>query len=143
MMHQEAPRAVKIIAFALVVVFVFLCVMLVRQFEHARRMHQIDSYKTLVNKLRDKAPLDVSDVSIIQSWMTFSYIDTIFNLPPTYLQTTLAVTDTHYPRISLGRYAKSQNVSEADFVERVKAAVTSYLTHATSTPLTATTTQNQ
>ncbi len=131
-MKEEAPQFVKVIAFVLVVIFVFLCILLFRQFQHAKRMHEIDSYKILIDNVRHKDPLTVSDVPIIQSWMTFAYIDTIFNIPPAYLQNTLVITDSHYPRISLGRYAKSQHVSEASVVGTVKKVVTDYLTSTTA-----------
>jgi hypothetical protein len=43
-------------------------------------------------------------VNAIQPWMTFNYLNVVFNLPVQYLQTTLSITDPHYPNIRIGSY---------------------------------------
>ena len=63
----------------------------------------------------------------IQDWMTFSYVNHIFNLPVAYLSTSLSIQDTHYPDVIIGQYAKSKNLNNADFVKQVQSAVSQYL----------------
>ncbi len=63
----------------------------------------------------------------IQNWMTFSYINRAFNLPPDYLSVTLMIQDARYPNLGVGTYAKTKNLNEADFLQQVQGAVTGYL----------------
>ncbi len=68
-----------------------------------------------------------SDTSQIQSWMTFSYINHIFNLPPAYLASALAIQDSRYPDLIVSQYAKSKNLIDADFLKQVQDSVSQYL----------------
>ena len=62
----------------------------------------------------------------IQKWMTFSYINYIFNLPPTYLSQTLHIQDTRYPNISIVQYAKTNNIDPLDFVTIIQHSIIQY-----------------
>src|SRR4051812_12432281 len=50
-----------------------------------------------VRTLFTKKTPTAQDVQLIQPWMTFDYIDVVFNVPPDYLKTKLSITDPHYP----------------------------------------------
>lgn len=72
--------------------------------------------------------LGVNNVNIIQSWMTFSYINKVFKLPTNYLKNTLNISDSRYPNIPLEDYAEKAKIKTADFTTKVQDAVHSYLT---------------
>ncbi len=72
--------------------------------------------------------LGVNNVNMIQSWMTFSYINKVFKLPTNYLKNTLNISDSRYPNIPLEDYAEKAKIKTADFTTKVQDAVHSYLT---------------
>ena len=65
---------------------------------------------------------------MIQSWMTFNYINKVFKLPTNYLKNTLNISDSRYPNIPLEDYAEKAKIKTADFTTKVQDAVHSYLT---------------
>lgn len=54
----------------------------------------------------------------IRGWMTFRYINLVFNLPPSYLQSALNIKDTRYPNLALDALAREQNAISADLAAR-------------------------
>ena len=72
--------------------------------------------------------LGVNDVNMIQSWMTFNYINKVFKLPTNYLKNTLNISDSRYPNIPLEDYAEKANIKTGDFTTKVQEVVHSYLT---------------
>ena len=72
--------------------------------------------------------LGVNDVNMIQSWMTFNYINKVFKLPTNYLKNILNISDSRYPNIPLEDYAEKAKIKTADFTTKVQDAVHSYLT---------------
>ena len=69
----------------------------------------------------------VTDVSLIQSWMTYDYISHVYRLPPDYLKTTLSIADLRYPRVTISQSADAQRMSVAALTEAVRNAVKDYL----------------
>jgi hypothetical protein len=47
----------------------------------------------------------VNDINRIQSWMTFDYINKVFRLPTSYLESFLHISDSHYPNMLISQYA--------------------------------------
>ena len=66
------------------------------------------------------------EISQIQSWMTFDYLNRNFNLPVDYLKKSLSITDTAYPKMTLRRAATSQDETVASLVGQVKEAIKAY-----------------
>jgi len=62
----------------------------------------------------------------ISGWMTFRYVNLEFNLPPSYLQGALKITNTRYPNLSLDSVAKQQKISSASLTAKTVNAVKSY-----------------
>lgn len=62
----------------------------------------------------------------IRGWMTLRYINTVFGLPPSYLQNALKITDSRYPNLSLDSLAKQQKVSPADLLAKTANAVKNF-----------------
>ncbi len=62
----------------------------------------------------------------IQGWMTFDYINFVFNLPPDYLRETLSIEDSKYPRVTLGRYASKTGINVAVLIQNIQKATQQY-----------------
>jgi hypothetical protein len=62
----------------------------------------------------------------IQAWMTFSYINYIFNLPPNYLLGALNIKDNRYPNLGINQYAKEKKLNYVSFLASVKGFVNQY-----------------
>ncbi|MDD2916408.1 MAG: hypothetical protein PHH70_01035 [Candidatus Gracilibacteria bacterium] len=62
------------------------------------------------------------DIQHIETWMTFQYINFVFDMPPEYLKEALKIDDVHYPNLPIGRYIKSKKLDTADFLQQIKTA---------------------
>ena len=78
--------------------------------------------------LKTSQPLTIKDVPNTESWMTFDYLNKIFVLPANYLATTLKITDSHYPNLTILHYAHKNGIDVRSFLIQVQAAITNYLT---------------
>ncbi|HRH21831.1 MAG TPA: hypothetical protein PLJ58_01380 [bacterium] len=67
------------------------------------------------------------DLSYIDYWMTFEYLNTVFKLPDSYLQQQLNITNSRYPRLSIARYASSHKIKRATAITQVKQLISNYL----------------
>jgi hypothetical protein len=63
----------------------------------------------------------------ISGWMTFRYINLVFNLPPAYLQHSLNIKDARYPNMSLDILAKERGTTSAQITAGVSSAIKSFL----------------
>ncbi len=63
----------------------------------------------------------------ISNWMTFNYINKVFNLPPDYLKTQLSITDSRYPRLSIEDAASGKHEDSNLLAEQIRALVSTYL----------------
>lgn len=78
-----------------------------------------------------RQPILIEDISRISSWMTFDYINNLFNLPQTYLEQTLNIQDYRYPFLTVGQYAKRKKVPVDTLIENIKTSVREYLSSST------------
>lgn len=62
----------------------------------------------------------------IQDWMTFRYVEHIFNLPTAYLPTALGITEANYLNSTLSGYAEKQGLTAAAFTQSVRDAVAAF-----------------
>ncbi len=110
------------------IVFVVLFFFLSRGIIHLKRAEIINAREIhFSNFLKShRGPLTVNDVGIIASWMTFDYINKLFAVPPAYLKTDLAISDSQYPQISLSSYARKNKINTVTFVNEVQSAVQQY-----------------
>jgi len=113
----------------LVCLLLVLCGVLFWRYRRSPHAHFGNPYQAIMASLaRKHVSLGVADIdTVVQPWATFDYINTLFKLPPAYLQTQLSITDSHYPRVHLSRYAKSKNIDANVFLAQVKEAIRSYL----------------
>ncbi len=75
-----------------------------------------------------KLHLDVQrlQVSDIHSWMTFRYINVVYNLPPAYLQEQLNIIDSRYPNISINVLAQKQRRTVITVLTKTQESVKNY-----------------
>ena len=92
-------------------------------------MHGFYKHKSLIETLiKDKKEHDisVSDINMINDWMTFHYINFIFNLPEEYLKNKFQIHNESYPNITLGKYAKTENIDIPLFLNETKKIILNY-----------------
>ena len=110
-----------------IIIIVVLGVLLVQQYQNIRRLNYISMHRqSFFRSLHGSGPLTVANASSTQSWMTFDYINRIFNLPPAYMQTTLGITNSRYPRLTIVGYAKDSGLSETAALTKVQAVISAY-----------------
>ena len=125
--NHRLARVVEWIAIVLAIVLAVLVVFLVRGYLVLRHEQVLNAREaSLNNVLKAHGPLNGNDVDIIQTWMTFDYLNRIFDLPETYLQTALPVADAHYPHLSINSYAHGANITSAAALANVQSAIKNY-----------------
>lgn len=73
-----------------------------------------------------RQPATSTNIARIAEWMTFDYINQMFDLPPKYLQDTLQITSSKYPLLTLGQYAKEIQSNASTTLQEVRSAVRSF-----------------
>jgi hypothetical protein len=107
-------------------VLIALCILLVRQYRHLRRVEFVTAHGSVLSALHARGPLDANSANLVASWMTFDYINHLFALPPQYLQKTLDITDSRYPHLALSEYADDAHLGQATFLAHVQNAVEAF-----------------
>jgi len=74
-----------------------------------------------------------STVPLIAPWMTFSYLNQVFNLPPAYLRGALQIDDANYPRLTINHYVREKRQPPDVFLEAVKQAIAKRLAGSVTT----------
>lgn len=130
-MNKPAPKNIelglKIAILVMLVVLIALCALWVRQYRHLRRLDYFAAHPSLFAAIHDHKAATASDVSSIQSWMTFDYVNHLFALPSGYLQNDLGITDSRYPRLTIDEYAESIKTKQATVLTDVQSAVSAFL----------------
>ena len=103
---DQSKKYLKYALVILAVVFILLAVFLFREYRVLRHSQIRASWFASLN--HKHIPLGINDVSAIRPWMTFDYINRLFNLPSDYLKTALKITDSRYPRITISNYPITQ-----------------------------------
>jgi len=111
---------------ALAIVFLALCGYLVYKSESVIKSENIQAQVHIISLERKRGPLPTSNASIIESWMTFDYVNYTFGLPSTYLKSQLNITDKRYPKVTLEEYAEDYATSTDGLLGSVQSAVKNY-----------------
>lgn len=122
MMHEK----LRIIGWGAVVlvgsIFVVLFFITLRQPKSAQRFSLHPTFST-----HRRTPVEVKDVVYIGPWMTFDYVNKLFLLPDDYLKQSLQVTNSKYPFITLGRYAREMNINNDELIKNIRSDIEEYL----------------
>ncbi len=94
--------------------------------DEARQLHYrplpFPRWRTQQNR-----PLALPTPSTIAVWMTFDYLNKIFNLPPDYLKTSLNITDARYPFLTVNGLAREQKQNATGTLKMVEQAISNHL----------------
>src|SRR5579872_7402624 len=93
----------KIALAGAVVVLCVLVVLLVQQYEHIQQLDYVAARHSFWRSLHGSGTLTATDASSTQAWMTFDYVNRVFTLPPDYLRSTLNISDSRYPRLTIAQ----------------------------------------
>jgi hypothetical protein len=61
-----------------------------------------------------------ADIERLQPWMTFAFVNKIFNLPPEFLKESLYITNEKYPNLTIDAAAKEQRIESAPYLLSLK-----------------------
>ncbi len=117
--NQKIKRFLEIVAVIMALFLVTLLIVLVNSNKNFGRFNRF----TL---LHTSGPVTADDVVFIQTWMTFDYVNHIFNLPKEYLMTKLSVSNGSYPRLTIEKYAKTKGLKSSVVLLQVEDAVRAY-----------------
>jgi hypothetical protein len=107
--------------FALVICSLTLIAVLALIFKDVAGLHR----QGYIHRYRRQA--SVSTLPAIRSWMTFSFINQQYKLPPDYLKTKLNISSKKYPNISISSWASSQKKDSAIVLDEVNRVIKEYL----------------
>ena len=118
----------KIVAVFLVIIILLIVAFIFRQINSINRLSLIESYRNKIQNIikQNHAPLTSTNINLIDTWMTFSYINLIFKLPSNYFKDNLNILDKRYPNISLRGYIKNNKLDRTTFINNVKNTVEKY-----------------
>ena len=127
---RKLTRAESIVIVVIMLAIICFCILLVRNIQQAKLagafQEKMSISDLLLQKKRAKNT-NITDVQYIGAWMTFQYVNFIFNLPEEYLRTSLQIRDTNYPNITLGKYLRKNKLIRGEFITSVQKAVRAYL----------------
>ena len=127
---RKLTRVESIVIVVIMLAIICFCILLVRNIQQAKLagafQEKMSISDLLLQKKRAKNT-NITDVQYIGAWMTFQYVNFIFNLPEEYLRTSLQIRDTNYPNITLGKYLRKNKLIRGEFVTSVQKAVRAYL----------------
>ena len=125
---QHLALVLKIIIVLLLVGLVFLTTSLIKQYRQIQHLDYIQAARAnhSFSPVRGNTPITANDTAQIQTWMTFDYVNHLFNVPPNYLKTNLNIADTKYPRLTISQYAKKANVDKSILLGQVQQFVKLY-----------------
>lgn len=67
-----------------------------------------------------KVSRSLTSVNQIKPWMTFGYLNVVFSLPSEFFQNEFNITNSHYPNLQIGHFAKSQKLDNQELVNKIK-----------------------
>lgn len=141
-MHESNLK--KIIIILLVFLGILLGIIGALLFQNIRiwsnqRLLQPTHYAHNLLRLR-QFPSTSTTPETITSWMPFSYINKVFDLPPEYLKNALEITDPRYPVLTIRKYAQDNHLDNTQLLKTTKQAIKNYLP-TSSTPISTTSIQ--
>lgn len=122
---------VEILVVVLVtVLLITFSVFLVHNIRTAEKSGVFKQHKTAYELLIDHKKLNqttTQDIEYIDTWMTFQYINFVFNIPEAHLKHILKIEDPRYPNMTLGKYIKNKKLDKTKFIDEIKKIVREYM----------------
>lgn len=129
--NKRIRQYIKYAMIAFAAVLLVLIVFLILNYRSIRRSAIVSARESWITVfIHNHGPLAATDVGYVRSWMTFDYINKLFNLPPDYLKMQLMISDSRYPQLTVSKYAGSNHLNLTTFLGKLENALRSYLTAA-------------
>jgi hypothetical protein len=93
---------------------------------NVRKLYETGQLRPSRGFQRNYVTTQTIDPSHIQVWMTFSYVNYLFHLPPDYLVGSLDIQDSSYPDLLINDYINTHGLSAVDFLKQLQDAVVQY-----------------
>lgn len=93
-----------------------------------------ENIRALLEKQNARQPLPAQDIEYIKSWMTFDYINRVFQIPPEHFKIIFHISDPRYPKLVIRQAAKTLDISPEAFLAQVKNAIREYFNDKNQTP---------
>lgn len=129
---SREERVILVVLLLLMLVLVALGVSAFREYRIVRPVQHGLSRAQWIAALEGNRPAAATQTDAIRAWMTFEYLNRIFDLSPDMLKTGLSITDKRYPKITIATYAANAGLSAAEGVARIAALIDAF--HTSSTP---------
>lgn len=113
------------------ILVILFCLLLVVSVHQPRNRGGHLSWKYYVGNHRHKA-VAITDVIYISPWMTFDYINKVFDLPSNYLEQNLQIHDSKYPFVTIQRYSKNSNIDSSVLIESIRKDIKQYVASSSS-----------
>ncbi len=132
--HHKIKKPTLVVVLLIVlalIVFLASLAVLVRESGYLFRSGAFSSLHHPRQWFSRRVPPDYSlrrqqEAAQIREWMTFSFINRVFGLPPAYLQTKIAISDKKCPNISINAWAKQTNQDVQKLTEQIKTLIYNY-----------------
>jgi hypothetical protein len=112
------------------VLIVLLCILCVASFIwfffNVSLYSREGDLRTYRHRIESAQPRENIPVTSIKTWMTFDYLNVVFALNPSYLQSKLGITDTHYPNIRIDSYARHHNLDAQTLLQNIQQLITQH-----------------
>lgn len=120
---------IKIVLTLLAVILIVLLAAFLKEYADLKKLEIISPRDAFMNIVDHHGPFTAKDAALIQGWMTFDYVNKIFGLPAGYLKVNLGISDAHYPREVIFKYAEENGLSISATVAKVQDSVSQFLTN--------------
>lgn len=98
-----------------------------RALKQLPRNYPLPYGRDLASAMRHRRPPGSPRITEVSGWMTFDYLNRVFQMPPEYLSQKLGISDKTYPRLSIDQYAKKYKLSEPPVLFSVQQAIREYM----------------
>jgi hypothetical protein len=127
--RNNTYRYIKIILIVLGGILALLCIFLVINYFSLRRANVINLREGSLSAFVQKhGPLSADETGVLRPWMTFTYINKLFALPPDFLKNSFTITDPRYPNLTVSQYIGSRQLDTATFMTSLESAIGNRLT---------------
>jgi hypothetical protein len=133
MRYNLFPKLTRLesgVVITLVIAIVIYCGLLIGNIQSAKRagvFNNRTNIAEILQKNKQTHLTSVEDVGLIDAWMTFEYINALFNIPASYLQESLDIQDSKYPKIPVGKYIKINRLNRSEYLLKVKKSVRNHV----------------
>jgi len=110
-----------------VIVLCLLCVgSFVWFFYNVKAYYAAGDLQTVRHHQLMTQPRENIPVTSIKAWMTFDYLNVVFQLNPSYLQSKLGITDPHYPNVRIDSYARRHDINPLTLLQNIQQLITQH-----------------